>query len=145
MSPMSRPEIRRRVREAGLRATAPRIAVLHLLSTSGRPLSHTEVVESLGRSDWDQATLYRNLLKLVDANLARVVSRVGGITKYEILEESNKPHLHPHFACRKCGHVECLVDSELSLPSDPRWREALIGADLQAVGTCPKCRSAEGD
>ena len=36
------------LREAGLRSTAPRVAVLQLLCTSGRPLSHGEVLETLG-------------------------------------------------------------------------------------------------
>src|SRR5690606_33450902 len=133
-------EIRGRVRDAGLRATAPRVAALHLLAGSPRPLSHSEVVEALGNGDWDQATLYRNLLKLVDANLARVASRVGGVTRYEIQSVDPEPHLHPHFACRDCGSVECMPGAELSIPRDPLWREALRDAELQVVGRCPRCR-----
>jgi Fur family transcriptional regulator, ferric uptake regulator len=140
MPSLTREEARRRVHDAGLRATAPRVAVLQLLTESARPLSHSEVVDALGNGDWDQATLYRNLLKLVDADLAHVASRVGGITRYEVRSEDDDPHLHPHFACRDCGSVECLTGAELTPPRDPAWREALLDAELQVVGRCPSCR-----
>lgn len=137
---MTREELKRRVRDAGLRATAPRIAVLDLLAGSDRPLSHSEVVEALGGDEWDQATLYRNLVKLTEARLARVASQVGGVARYEALGEHDEPHLHPHFACTDCKTVVCLHDAELVVPRDPGWREALWEAELQLVGRCPRCR-----
>ncbi len=58
----------KKILKAGLRSTAPRVAVLQLYyCASGRPLSHGEVLETLGHDDWDQTTLYRNLLKLEEA------------------------------------------------------------------------------
>ena len=78
----AREDAKARIHEAGLRATAPRVAVLALLATSDKPLSHSEVVVAIGDVDWDQATLYRNLVKLVEANLARVASRVDGVVRY---------------------------------------------------------------
>ena len=77
MAELSRAEARDRIREAGLRATAPRVAVLRLLIASDKPLSHTGVVEAIGEDGWDQATLYRNLVKLVEAGLARSARRGG--------------------------------------------------------------------
>lgn len=140
MAAPSREQLKRLVRDAGLRATAPRIAVLGLLAASDRPLSHSEVVEALGNDEWDQATLYRNLVKLAEVNLARVASQVGGVARYVALGEDDEPHLHPHFACTECNVVVCLHDAELVAPRDPGWREALRGAELQLVGQCPDCR-----
>lgn len=142
MSPLSREEARRVVQEAGLRATAPRIAVLRLLALSKRPLSHSEVVDQIGTSDFDPATLYRNLIKLVEANLARVASTVGGVTRYEIREADEGPHLHPHFSCEECGLVHCLPGAILTGPVDRAWRHSLKDASLQLTGTCPECRRA---
>lgn len=141
---LSKEEARVRIRGAGLRATAPRVAVLRLLSGSDRPLSHGEVVEAFADGDWDQATLYRNLVTLAGSELARVVSRVAGITRYAIRDADEGPHLHPHFSCRRCGEVRCLHDAELSTPQDPAWRQALMDADLQVVGECPTCRRRKG-
>jgi Fur family transcriptional regulator, ferric uptake regulator len=141
MTGLTRDEAKRRVHEAGLRATAPRLAVLRLLATAARPLSHSEVVASIGNDDWDQATLYRNLLKLVEAELARVASHVGGIARYEFRGEDDGPHLHPHFSCRSCGMVECLPEAKLAGPVERSWHPSLAEAELQLVGDCPSCRA----
>ena len=140
MAKLSREASKRLLHDAGLRATAPRVAVLRLLNDSGRPLSHAEVVEAIGTDDWDGATLYRNLIKLDEVGLARVASRVGGITRFAAQTQGAPAHLHPHFACRVCGDVRCLDDASLELPTEPKWREALSDAEVQLVGRCPDCR-----
>jgi Fur family ferric uptake transcriptional regulator len=140
MPELSREEGRRIIRDAGLRATAPRVAVLRLLSASPRPLSHAEVVEQIGTDEWDATTIYRNLVKLGEVGLARVASRAGGITRFTAQTRGEPPHIHPHFVCRDCGDVTCLHDAKLTLARDPKWRESLLDADLQVVGRCPGCR-----
>lgn len=141
MAALTREKIKHLIHEAGLRVTSPRVAVLELLSRTSHPLSHREVVETLGNDDWDRATLFRNLQKLVEVGLAKVASQAGGITRYELIDDREEAdHIHPHFACRDCGIVSCLHDSSFSAPSDPRWRQAVLDADLQVVGRCPDCR-----
>jgi len=135
---------KKRLREAGMRATGPRIAVLALLDSAEKPLSHSEVVEALGEGDWDQATLYRNLLRLVEAGLARVASRVGGVARYEVRGDGDAPHLHPHFSCRSCGKVECLPEAKLAGPVSRRWHRSLKASELQLIGDCPDCLEATG-
>ena len=134
--------LREELRDLGLRATAPRIAVLLLLRSADRPLSHGEVVDRLGTDDWDRATIFRNLGKLVEMDLARVASHLGGITRYEAVSNDGKDHLHAHFSCRLCGFVSCLPDTALPLPRDPEWQAAVEGAEVQVVGTCPSCRKS---
>src|SRR5262249_18545664 len=63
--------LRAAVRNAGLRATPSRIAVLHLLRSAGSPVSHGDVVAKLASQAWDPATIYRNLTALSDVGLAR--------------------------------------------------------------------------
>lgn len=141
MGKLTRQQSKQILHDAGLRATAPRVAVLRLLSATDRPLSHAEVVDELGTEDWDAATLYRNLIKLDEVGLARVASRVGGVTRFAAHEQGTSTHLHPHFACRDCGDVRCLEDAKVSLPPDSaRWRDALSEAEVQVVGQCPDCR-----
>ncbi|MEM6991681.1 MAG: transcriptional repressor [Myxococcota bacterium] len=142
MGKVTRQQSKQILRAAGLRATAPRAAVLRLLSDADRPLSHAEVVDALGTDDWDAATLYRNLVKLNEVGLARVASRVGGVTRFAVQEHGTPTHVHPHFACRDCGDVRCLEEAQVSLPpSLTKWREALADAEVQLVGQCPECRS----
>lgn len=140
MAKLTREEGRRILRDAGLRATAPRVAVLRLLADSTRPLSHAEVVDRIGTDDWDATTLYRNLVRLGEVGLARVASRANGITRFTAQTIGEPPHIHPHFVCRDCGDVTCLHEAKLTLGRDSKWREALLDADLQVVGRCPGCR-----
>lgn len=142
MESMTRDEARQRIHEAGLRATAPRVAVLRLLNQTDRPLSHSEVVEAIGTHDWDQATVYRNLVKLVDVELARVASKVGGVARYEARGEGEAPHVHPHFWCKTCGSVECLPKMKLTGSVDRRWSRSLEASELQLIGECPECLAA---
>ena len=104
-------QAKEQIRGVGLRSTLPRIAVLRLLSGEGRPLSHSEVVQHLGEVQWDQATLYRNLIRLTETGLIRVASEAAGVKRYEV---SKRPHsvrqLHPHFVCNDCGVVSCLPE-----------------------------------
>ena len=57
------------LRDAGLRATAARVAVLKLLAPEKAPMSHAEVVESLDEFGFDQSTLFCCLNELADAGL----------------------------------------------------------------------------
>lgn len=143
MVELSREHAKLRIHGANLRATAPRVAVLRLLSSANKPLSHSEVVSTIGSDDWDQATLYRNLLKLVGANLARIASKVDGVARYELRGEHDEPHFHPHFSCRSCGTVECLPNTTVSGPITREWASSIGGAELQLIGNCPSCLSDE--
>ena len=139
----SRDDAKQRIHDAGLRATAPRVAVLRVLATAHKPLSHTEVVEAIGSDDWDQATLYRNLRRFVEVDLARVASKVGGVARYEARGDDDSPHLHPHFSCRTCGSVECLPEAKLAGPVNRRWNRSLETSELQLIGDCPDCLAAQ--
>jgi Fur family ferric uptake transcriptional regulator len=132
-------ETKRRLRELGLRVTAPRVAVLRTLADAERPLSHAEVVTRLGEDAlWDRATVYRNLVALVGVELVRVASHAGGICRYEIARE-DKDCAHPHFLCDDCGIVSCLPETEVVTPKKAKWSKSLKAAEVQFVGTCPSC------
>lgn len=141
---MDRQAAKQRIHDAGLRATAPRMAVLRLLARSSRPLSYSEVMGELGCDDWDQVTLYRNLLKLAEYDLARVASRVDGVTRYEYRGKDDGPHAHPHFTCRTCGLVVCLPEATLAGEVAVSWQQSVADAELQLLGECPSCRNLEG-
>jgi Fur family ferric uptake transcriptional regulator len=132
-------EIKQRLRELGLRVTAPRLAVLRVLADAERPLSHAEVVALLGEDiSWDRATVYRNLVALVEIGLARVASHAGGIVRYE-LARGEAHDAHPHFLCDDCGVVSCLPETAVVTPKKAKWSKSLKGAEVQFVGRCPGC------
>lgn len=120
-------DARDRLREAGLRATGPRIEVVELLAGAHTPLTHSELHAEL--AGMDRVTLYRNLLRLVEVGLIREISG-----RYELADSA-----HPHFVCEQCGDIECLPAIAVRL-DDPRWSEAVAGAAVQLTGACPDCR-----
>lgn len=140
MEVMSNEEARKRLRDAGLRSTGPRVKVLQALSQAHGPLSHGELVQRIGLGDMDQATIYRNLLKLQDHGLARVASQIGGVVRYELTELDGKVRQkHPHFNCTACGTVSCINPITFSSEQEAGWSKALDTAELNFVGVCPDC------
>ena len=137
---MTEAEARSLLSEKGLRVTAPRVAVLSVLAASKTPISHTKVLDKLKNSNWDPATIYRNLTKLCEAKVAVVVSRANGIARYALASAHDASHHHPHFICDTCGQVACLVSEiAISLKSVGRWADAIQNATVQLRGHCPEC------
>lgn len=127
------------LRENSLRVTAPRLAVLRVLSEAKKPLSYVEVLGRLGETDWDRATIYRNLVKLRDAGLAIVVSRASGNDRYA-LAMAQENHQHPHFVCDDCGEVSCLpTELTTSISVEGPWAASVRRASVQLRGECPDC------
>ncbi|MEM7246963.1 MAG: Fur family transcriptional regulator [Acidobacteriota bacterium] len=143
---MTKEEARQLLQGNGLRATAPRLGVLAVLAKADRPLSHGEVLERLGETDWDPATTYRNLVKLRDAGIAPVVTRVDGVDRYALAGATEAGrHSHAHFVCDDCGVVACLpaeLTESMSVPGP--WAASVDGAMVQLQGECPDCLSEEG-
>ena len=132
-------ECKELLRNAGLKSTLTRIAVLQQLWLEERPVSHSELVQSL-TGVGDQATIYRNLVSFVDKGLARVASTASGTVRYEPIIDGEEVHeVHPHFICQDCGLVTCLPNSTVVTTVDPAWSERLQQSKLQFVGVCDLC------
>jgi len=137
-------ELRDELRQAGLRATRPRMAVLERLDSATAPLSHGELADSLASDEWDRATVYRNLIALTEAGLARRRDVGDHVWRFErVRESSGKDHesAHPHFMCIDCGDVSCLPELSLrgrgraAIPRAIREQEA----EISVRGVCDDC------
>jgi len=132
------------LRDSGLRTTAPRLAVLGQLLRADGPLSHSEVLNRMGETDWDPATIYRNLVKLRKAGLAVIASRAEGIDRYALAGKREDEHRHPHFLCDDCGKLACLpVEITLSKGVKDAWTSSIANAMIQLRGECPDCVQPE--
>lgn len=137
---MDSEEIKAVLREYGLRATGPRLAVVACLLTQARPLTYSEMVELIGQEALDPATIYRNLVKLTEIGLAKVVSHAEGMAHYE-LQLGKTHHNHAHFVCTDCGTVACLPETVApKFKVEGKWADAVQEAAIQFEGTCPECR-----
>ena len=109
-------DLRAVLRDAGLRSTNPRVAVLQHFHANRAPLSHGELVEVLADHGFDAATIYRNLTDLTGAE-------------------------HPHFVCIQCGEVSCLSEVRVKLSPAPGSIKSVVNSisDIVIKGHCTQC------
>src|SRR4051812_29778168 len=65
----SMPELRRQIRDKGLRCTTARLTVLQSVVDAKSPVSHAELADRLAAKGFDRATIYRNLVELAEVGL----------------------------------------------------------------------------
>ena len=130
------------IRQAGLRVTQPRLAVLQVLTKSARPLSHADLIDALDGQGFDRVTLYRNLNDLADAGIVARTELGDRVWRFE-LRTGNDSHTgtHPHFTCTDCGSVSCLPENVVRINKSGRLpravREQTVEVSLR--GVCDRC------
>jgi Fur family ferric uptake transcriptional regulator len=130
------------LRAAGLRRTSPRIAVLQRLEAATGPVSHGEIAEQLASSGYDRATVYRNLMDLVEVGLVTRADLGDHVWRFELVRQGAKAHAeHPHFLCTDCGDVACLPGDAVRIVSS-RGVPRAVGrhaVEVQVKGRCDSC------
>jgi len=129
------------LRQAGLRVTASRLAVLELLERAREPMTHHDVVERLQGSPWNRSTLYRNLIDLTDAGLLGK-TEIAGLMRFERLGRENACAGHPHFVCTDCGTVTHLDDVIVKVEGHGPRSVASGNVEVQLRGRCDGCTTA---
>ncbi|WP_328412632.1 Fur family transcriptional regulator [Nocardia sp. NBC_00403] len=134
---------REQLRAAGLRVTAPRVAVLN--AVAARPHSDADrlaatVREALG-SVSTQA-VYDVLRACVHAGILRRIEPAGSAARYETRTGDN----HHHLVCRSCDtvvDVDCVVGSAPCLEPVDDHGFTIDEAEVVFWGLCSTCRSRE--
>jgi Fur family ferric uptake transcriptional regulator len=132
------------LRDAQLRCTPVREAVLRLLSRAAGPLGVPEMLGKLP-AQTDAVTVYRTLNTFTRKKLVHRVQADDRSWRYAIGDSAAlAEHRHPHFVCDKCRTVECLADAEIPLELP---RSMGVGQGYQVTypevvlhGRCPRCR-----
>lgn len=134
-------DLRAMLRTKGLRATSSRLAVLELLiaRAGDQPMSHAEACEVLKTGPWDPATIYRNLIDLVEAGLARRSDLGDHVWRFELVSSSHDGSAHPHFVCTECGTVECLPEMQFSSREKTPRAMKQRKVEVQVRGLCDTC------
>lgn len=139
----TRTALREALHDAGLRATSARIAVLGALRTANVPLSHAEVADLVDDAGCDRATVFRNLVALADAGLARRTDHGDRTWRFEAADGAQEHHEtpHPHFLCVECGAVMCVDGIEIKVPKNARLPRAVRASavEVQLRGVCDSC------
>lgn len=131
------------LREAGLRATAARVAVFKLLSSEGGPKSHAEVVEALEDFGFDQSTLFRCLNEIADAGLVVRLDLGDQTRRFELRKANEDESTHPHFMCVDCGQLTCMNDFSVQITPSRGPRRAKLGTITEVLirGHCGNCEA----
>ena len=136
-------ENRARLRAAGLRSTAARIAVMRILQAATKPLTHAEIAAHLVPLGFDKATAYRNLMDLTQASLVSRSELGDHVWRFELRGEGQAHDAeHPHFLCVDCGKVSCLPQVSVNITSRLHGKKAPF-VDVTEVllkGHCTQCR-----
>ena len=139
------PDLERLLREASLRVTAPRQAVL--AAVYERPHSTTETLLEMSRErirSVSHQTVYDVLRALTDAGLVRRIQPAGSVALYEARVGDN----HHHVVCRTCGmvaDVDCAVGETVCLTASDDAGFQIDEAEVVYWGRCPGCAAASPD
>lgn len=131
------------VREAGLRATPGRAAVLQIIRQSDRPLSHANVCALVGENAWNRSTTWRNLCDLERVGLIQRTDLGDRRWRFEqaAADDSHGLEQHPHFVCTSCGAISCLPEELVALPQKSGLPRAVQEGQVivQVRGLCDDC------
>jgi Fur family ferric uptake transcriptional regulator len=127
------------LREAGLRVTRPRLAVL--AAVHDRPHVDTDTLIGLARERIGAVShqaVYDVLRALTTAGLVRRIEPAGSVARYEARVGDN----HHHVVCRSCGaiaDVDCAVGDVPCLTASDDAGFAIDEAEVVYWGRCPAC------
>ncbi|MQA16983.1 MAG: transcriptional repressor [Pseudonocardiaceae bacterium] len=128
------------LRDAGLRVTAPRVAVLHWLAE--HPHSTADQVGNGVRQRIGSVStqaVYDVLAACTETGLVRRIEPAGHPARFERRIGDN----HHHLVCRSCGRtedVDCVVDARPCLTPNNGFGFAVDEAEVVFWGLCPACQ-----
>lgn len=134
-----------RLKAAGLRVTAPRLAILNVVAANKH--ADAEHIAQLVRGNLGSVStqaVYDVLHALTDAGLLRRIFVHGRRALYEIHRHDN----HHHLVCRLCGRLEDVACASkqapcLHVPAGKNHGFEIDEADVIYRGYCPSCQAAK--
>ncbi len=129
------------LRRAGLRVTAPRLAVLVSVQGEGQHRDADAIADAARKrlGTLSIQAVYDNLHILEEAGLVRRIQPSGHPARYEARVGDN----HHHLVCRCCGltaDVDCTVGAAPCL--EPSADHGFIVQEAEVIfwGLCPQCQ-----
>jgi Fe2+ or Zn2+ uptake regulation protein len=132
-------DFERSLREATLRVTRPRLAVLGAVHRT--PHADTDAIIGAVRADLGDVShqaVYDVLRVLTTAGLVRRIQPSGSVARYEARVDDN----HHHVVCRSCGaiaDVDCAVGHVPCLTASDDHGFTIDEAEVVYWGLCPRC------
>lgn len=131
------------LREAALRVTRPRVAVLTMVADN--PHSDTETIATAVRRELGSVStqaVYDVLHALTNAGLVRRIEPAGSPARFETRVGDN----HHHVVCRGCGaiaDVNCALGEAPCLQGQDSHGFVIDEAEVTYWGRCPDCQARD--
>lgn len=128
------------LRAAGLRITAPRLAVLKAVAAD--PHADVDTIAAAARSglgSLSKQAVYDILRAFVRAGLVRQIQPAGSPARYEARVSDN----HHHLVCRGCAaiaDVDCTIGAAPCLEPSDTADYRIDEAEVTHWGLCPTCQ-----
>jgi Fur family transcriptional regulator, ferric uptake regulator len=129
------------LRNAGLRITACRTSLLHLLLHAREPLAQKELTASLEEQGFNRVTIYRALETFLEASIVHRIVTEDRTWRFAITLCGHRGHCHPHFTCRECGRIRCLQG--VAIPVVRLQGHRIEAQAMYLWGLCPACLPKE--
>jgi Fur family ferric uptake transcriptional regulator len=128
------------LKKHGYRVTEGRVALLNFLSSSKKPLSISEIQNTLSHK-MDKVTLYRALEDFVSSKIIAKVNLQSTATYYEFIHND---HHHHHIVCEKCGKIEDIencnqIDLQKEMIKSSKHFSVVSSHSLEFFGVCKMC------
>jgi Fur family ferric uptake transcriptional regulator len=130
------------LRDASLRVTRPRVAVLEAVHR--HPHADTDAIIAsvrAGHGEVSTQAVYDVLRALTAAGLVRRIQPAGSVARYESRVADN---LH-HVVCRSCGaiaDIDCAVGDAPCLTASDGHGYSIDETEVTHWGLCPACTAA---
>lgn len=138
--PLTQMDLKRIIRDMGLKVTQQRLTILAALSTGRAHVTAQEVYEQVNItcSDIGFATVYRFLRKLTESGFVTEV-RMGGLpARYELTPYRH----HDHITCTACGKIVEFENHDiekLQMQEATKNGFQMTGHVLELYGICSQC------
>lgn len=127
------------LRKHRLRITAPRRAILAILTREHGPFTADEIHQRMTGGICDLVTVYRCLAAMEEINVVRRCDFGDGSYRYEF---NTGEHHHHHIICRVCHSVQtldfCVADTLERMARQLGY--ANVTHTLEIFGVCEKCQ-----
>ncbi len=123
-----------KLKELGLKQTAPRRQILDVLFKSEIPLTINEIMN--GCISVDFATVFRTVKLFLSHGLLQSTNFNDKQIRYSLIKADTHPH---HILCKECGKIEqlevCIIDKVRKLTD-----YKIVDHSMEFVGICPECK-----
>jgi len=140
---MNSDEIKKELREKGIKNTRAKSVLLHILKNAEAPMDVNSLYrECQKETSVNLVTVYRTLQQFHEKELVEEFVGKDGVSQYEYLQKGSIAH--PHFQCEKCNRIICLEElgfDDALYFSNMAKQHRVNSINITLNGVCEDCLS----